>query len=65
VRGRRRRELERVVELACAAVFDHIGDGFGAGPARDALEGFERRLDSELPPLDLGAVVDRALRGDR
>jgi hypothetical protein len=62
VMGRgRRRELERVAELACEAVLEHVA-GNNPGPARDALEGLGRRLDREFPGL--GAVVHRELRGN-
>jgi hypothetical protein len=53
---------ENLVRIACAAILDHIGEeSYGAGPARDALEGFKHRLQIAYP--ELVGVVEEALRG--
>jgi hypothetical protein len=51
-----------LVRLACSAILDHIGEeSYGAGPARDALQGLKVRLEFRRP--DLVHLVDEALRG--
>jgi hypothetical protein len=53
---------ENIVRIACEAILEHIGEGYGAGPARDTLNGFKHRLEREYP--ELVQVVEGVLRGD-
>ena len=52
-KSRNATEAESLVRLCSVAILDHIGEGegYGAGPARDALLGLAARLTIAAPNL--------------